>query len=197
MDAQLAPPIRVPDLSGEGSVVWRRWRVVPERSGRPLLTGLLGFPWPERLVEARCAALDPLNRGGREPGRYHRRVPASDCTCGIYASRGDLDPAALPVPRRAEPVVEGFVRLSGRIIEGASGLRAARAEVIGPLLVRVGRPPIPRAWTTVHPAGLRTLPDRYKVIWQRTTRVEPIDLLRPVCVALAERYQCSVVAGRV
>lgn len=196
MDSRLAPPLRPPDLFGDDSVVWRRWRVVPDPLGIPLLTGLLGFPWRDRVLEARCLAIDPSLQGGRYSGRYHRAVPALGCTCGIYAMRGDLDSTALPGPRRGEPVVEGFIRLSGRSIEDPSGVRAERAEVVGPLMVRVGERSLVDRWMSRHASRLVSGGDRYRVVRRRGIQTDLQDLIRPLADGLSQRYGCAVLAGR-
>lgn len=196
MDSKLAPPLRPPELFGDGSMVWRRWRVVPDAQGIPLLTGLLGFPWRDRILEARCVALDPSIRGGRYSGRYHRAVPAADCTCGIYAVRGDLDSTILPRARPSEPIVEGFVRLSGRSIENAAGVRAERAEIVGPLLVRTGDGSFVDRWLARTAASIVAAGDRYRVVRRRRAEADLQDLIRPVADGLARRYRCEVLAGR-
>lgn len=159
---------------------------------RPLLTGLLGSPWLSTAVEARCHALDPVGVGARERGRYHRAVPAVGCTCGIYAAREGLDTRALPPARRSEPSVEGFVKLTGRIIVGPNDIRAERAEIIGPLVVRPGRPPwlAPRSWV---PARLVEEPGRYRMAWRPSPGTA--DLLDDLAAQLADRYEVSVLVG--
>jgi len=196
MDSKLAPPLAPPDVFDAGSVVWRRWRVVPDAHGAPLLTGLLGFPWRQPVLEARCVAPDPSNQSGSYTGRYHRAVPAVDCTCGIYAVRDNSEPPTLPRPRRGEPTVEGFVQLSGRIVKDLRGLRAERAEIIGPLMVRIGdRTALDRALAR-SASRLVSRGNVYRVVRRRHANVPLQDLLSPLAKGLTRRYGCTVLVGR-
>ncbi len=193
MDSRLAPPLVTPDVFGDAPVVWRRWRVAHEgtgRWGRPLLTGLLGFPWRDGVLEAQCTAIDPTAR----LGRYHRAVPASTCSCGIYASRHELDSSNLPRSPAREPVVEGFVRLSGRIVEDAESIRAERAEIVGPLLVHPGRRPLWDRKGLASPIEVRRAGNGYRVVWSRSRGSDGPSGLERITTQLAARYGVSVLA---
>lgn len=177
--------------------MWRRWRVVPDAGRRPLLTGLLGFPWRESVIEARCAAFDPAGTSGRFEGRYHRAVPALGCTCGIYGSRTDLDSSNLARPPVGEPFVEGFVELSGRTIEHRSEVRAERASVVGPLVLRAGRPTLVNRISGGRPVSVRMAGDRYRTVWRSSGEPVLAVTLEPLRQGVAERYGCSVITGAV
>lgn len=192
MDVQLAPPGRANHAPGDARLLWRMWRVIPDARGTPVLTGLLGFPWKERVLEARCTAIDSTN--GRYVGRYHRAVPALGCTCGIYAARNELEPQGLPCPPRGEPVVQGFVQLTGRLIEGSDSIRAERAEIVGPLVVRPGRPPWSRR--SAEPSAIQTGRDHYRVRWRSKPSGVTSTVFQDLAGELAARYQCAVIAGR-
>ncbi len=130
-------------------IAWRTWQLVPEwsdaRTHRPLLTGLAGFPWRVAAMDARCTQRDPAPRSSgvftRTVDRHHRRVPAPECTCGIYASLDDLTDGRLPWSRSMQVV--GFVALSGRLVADAGMLRAQHGTIVGPLAIV---PPSPQWW---------------------------------------------------
>ena len=188
MDVQLAPPAVEPSLNGDGKTVWRRWRVVPDRH-RALLTGLLGFPWRGPMLEARCTAVDPTSMRGH----YHRVTPALGCTCGIYAAADDLDSTVLPRSPWGEPIVEGFVKLSGRVIREGPAIRASHAVITGPLILRPGRPH-PPFHAGLQPRRLVNRGDRFRVKWTRH-RSGPIDGLADLAHNLQERYRVDVLAA--
>lgn len=194
MRAQLDVPRAAPGLFGDGCNSWRRWRIVPDTHAlnpRPLLTGLLGFPWPARTIEARCTALDPVGVGRGERGRFHRAVPAAGCTCGIYASLDGFDTSGLPRSPPGQPVVEGFVQLTGRVLFEPGHVRAERAEIIGPLVLRAGRPHwwVPTGW---RPADVEVARDRYRIRWASKAGERFLDRLAS---QLADRYRVDVVVG--
>ena len=189
MDVQLAPPAVEPSLFGDGPTVWRRWRVVPSRSGA-LLTGLLGFPWRGPSLEARCTALDPSTHRGH----YHRVTPALGCTCGIYAAADGLDSSVLPRSPWGEPVVEGFVALGGRVIREGHSVRASQALIAGPLIVRPGRRH-PGVRPGSRPARLIDRGDRYRVKWS-SKRVGQIEELAVLVASLRARYRVDVLTAK-
>lgn len=121
-----------------GPVVRRSWKLVPGAQG-PLLTGLFGFPWRDPVMQAKCTQTD-ISRPGELFGtlqrdRHHRWVPSLDCTCGIYATD---DPTIGQLQRfnlRNSVIVNGFVRLSGRVLLDGNTYRAAEAQIVGPLTI--------------------------------------------------------------
>lgn len=157
-----------------------------------MLTGLLGFPWPDASIEARCMALDPAGVSSRERGRYHRAVPALGCTCGIYAVTDGFDTTIMPRSPFAEPTVEGFVRLTGRLIVREPEVRAEKAEIAGPLVLRPGRRPwwIPETW---EPARLSVERNRYRIRWQRGSAAS--NLLDDLAAGLSDRYRTGVIVS--
>lgn len=135
------------ELAIEPIVGWRRWVVSPSRwwetSTGPVLRGAWGRAWPERHLAAGCL-IPPIRPtrmlGGfisildqQESGRHERPPPYTGCSCGVYAMKpGKVDPR-LPAQFGYLPVVTGFVELSGRVIEGASGYRGEKATVVPPV----------------------------------------------------------------
>lgn len=85
--------------------------------------------WPHGgALEAACP-LPPRKKKKDEDDaefREHGPIPASDCTCGIYATT-DLDVINGYLSRQA-PVL-GVVELGGRVIPATQGYRAAYARV--------------------------------------------------------------------
>ncbi len=132
---------------GSGRVVWRTWRLVAEEvpglPARPLLTGLAGFPWRERDIDARCLEREPAAGGlfGQPRYRHHRVVPHPRCSCGIYATRDGPSDTPGYLRRARDPLVTGFVELSGRIVADGDSYRAQHAAIVGPLAV--AHPPRP------------------------------------------------------
>ncbi len=163
-------------------VVWRTWMLVPEWTGprhhRPLLAGLLGFPWRTATLDARCLNRDPAPPVSgpfvRTVDRHHRRLPEPSCTCGIYAPLQDLGgPPPHVTPRRVTLAV-GFARLSGRLVADTGVLRAQRAEVVGPLAILPARQPW---WQASQPGPQRVVvgKDRYRVLWKAGLAGVPWD----------------------
>jgi hypothetical protein len=103
-----------PETLTDPILAWRTWTLsgIPDGSEVRLLP-LFGDrrPWPVR-VPARASC----SRRGRH------RIPALDCSCGLYATHG-LD----ALRRSRDPAVLGTVALWGRIVEHAAGYRAELA----------------------------------------------------------------------
>ncbi len=192
---EAGPVILEEGPTAQGRVVWRTWRLLPGDGrggdGRPLLTGLSGFPWRGPTVDARCLMRDPAPRAWSPfqatVDRHHRVVPDPACTCGIYASRADLvGPPAYAI-RSRDPLVMGFVELSGRLLADGDDYRAQRARVVGPLTVAT-----PRLWGSRRP-WVTVVDGRYRA--QRTagrTGVPYGEWLRRLRHELAERYTVPV-----
>ena len=128
---------------GAGPVVRRSWLLRLDVEG-PLLTGLFGFPWREQMVQAKCTRPGVPGRaelfGTTRIDRSHGFVPSPGCTCGIYATD---EPDNGWLHRRylhGRFVVNGFVRLSGRIVVHDPVYRAEVAEVLGPLTISLPAP---------------------------------------------------------
>lgn len=111
LDTLVAPG---PDTTTDPIVAWRTWMLTGTRDGSDVrLLPLFGDrrPWPAR-APARASCV----RRGRH------RIPALDCSCGLYATRG-LD--ALRHSRN--PAALGTVAMWGRIVEHTAGFRAELA----------------------------------------------------------------------
>lgn len=188
-------------------MVWRSWRLVPDHATEgeagTLLTGLYGFPWRDRQVDAKCTqqdrAVDGVDMRTRVD-RYHRVVPAEHCTCGIYAGRDELVNPRVPKPPRGRPLVTGFVELGGHMIQEAEVYRAQRATIVGPLTIWMGRMPFgvaaaARLGGPALPARVVTARDEYRVLWTRSKAGTAIaEWLPAVAAALTRRYAVQVVA---
>lgn len=191
-------------------MVWRSWSLVPDHGtdGEPgtLLTGLYGFPWRDRQVDAKCTqqdrAVDGVDMRTRVD-RYHRVVPAEHCTCGIYAGRDELVNPRVPKPPRGRPLVTGFVELGGHMIQEPEVYRAQRATIVGPLTIWVGRMPpgvaaAARLGKRARPVRVVTARDEYRVLWTRGKVGTPIgEWLASVTTALTLRYAVQVIAPEV
>ncbi len=190
-------------VSREPVVVWRTWLVLPDgaRDGRPMLTGLFGFPWREAHLDAKCMVQEPATqelRLGATIDRHHRIVPEPWCTCGIYATREQpgLPPRYL-IPRR-QPLVSGFVQLSGRVLVDRHHYRAQRATIVGPLTLvppRSSRMASAASWLGVESAfhAVVTEPRRYRFTRAAARRSVPVTQWRElVGAALQRRYGVAV-----
>lgn len=188
-----APPI----------VGWRSWIVTPEPKSdgtRPLLTGLLGFPWRWGHLEAKCLLDD---RDATLPSwtshrvdRHHAVIPDSACSCGITAIAGEPSGPPWYLHPRAVPVVSGFVELSGRLIAWDGSYRAQRASITGPLLFE---PPRPSRWAALSMGRrpVRVVHERhcYRIVFTPGGRGIPFEEWTQRCAAgLEDRYGVSVVA---
>lgn len=95
-------------------VAWRTWTLAGSRDGSDVrLRPLFGDrrPWPVRTpARASC------------PRRGRHRIPALECSCGLYATHGL---GALRHSR--DPAVLGTVAMWGRIVEHTAGYRAELA----------------------------------------------------------------------
>jgi hypothetical protein len=111
----------------------RLWLVGPDHcdgGGAVLIAPVAGTRWRARRLDAVCErALRPDLEAAAPP--HESAPPDLECVCGIYAFKG----ASRPAPRHRAPLVSGRVALSGRVVEGPRGYRAARAEIVGPLRV--------------------------------------------------------------
>jgi len=120
---EVTPPV---DLGEPGSLVaLRSWLIVSERLplGRtqPMLTGLYGYPWRTRRLDARCTATNRLDPDFTLPPRierHHMTVPEATCGCDIYANRDETSERVELYSPLGVPTVTGFVELSGRTIAG-------------------------------------------------------------------------------
>lgn len=73
----------------------------------------------------------------QETGHHQEPAPHTDCRCGIYAMKpGRADQGPTNVFQHL-PVLTGFVELSGKVIEGASGYRGQKAAIIPPFELNV------------------------------------------------------------
>ncbi|NNF09102.1 MAG: hypothetical protein HKN74_02345 [Acidimicrobiia bacterium] len=198
------PEIYVAHSRGDGPVVRRSWKLDPSR-GEPRLAGLLGFPWPEPIVQAKCTLSRPAGPGDLfgtvRMDRTHRVVPSVGCSCGIYAGdnlrfgwwqRGSLRTAVL---------VSGFVRLSGRVLEHRGVYRAEEATVIGPLSIAVPAAGRMRRWgrrggLSQRVARIVTDGDVYRARFgERGPGVPVDDWLRDATAALSQRYGVAVLGS--
>ncbi|HHC08375.1 MAG TPA: hypothetical protein ENK55_06630 [Actinobacteria bacterium] len=203
MGARVATALDAPEVASGGPVVARRcWLVAPEehRDGTVglVLTGMLGFPWREPTLDAKCLETEPARHlgGPGEMERHHRVVPDPDCTCGIRAA----DPTAdLPRPPRGRPFATGFVALTGRVLRHGGLLRAQRASIVGPLTLHLGRPPLalaPFLRTARPPRPLRVAVDAgsLRVRWGWGAD-RAADWLHRAAASLAARYHVEVLAS--
>jgi hypothetical protein len=197
-------PSHPTDFEGtELPVVRRTWRLVPRRvadgSSEPLLAGLFGYVWEGPVIDARCLQKDPPAAGAypfvrRDVDRYHPVVPDPDCYCGIYGSAAPDPRWERPFGGRGSPVVNGFIELSGRIIEQDGVYRAQHATVLGPLQIVFPRPRL-RIWLRLPTEPRRILvgPDGYTVL-RRNSRAgwSVADWLEESATKLEQRYRTSV-----
>ena len=198
--ARRRPPVVRDD--GLPVVVWRAWVLRPDRrsqGGRPLLTGIYGYPWRGPELEAKCTQQDAASGlpalGPERTDRYHRVIPDPACTCGIYARKEQLtDP---PRVWRRHPQVSGFVELSGRIIETEDAYRAQRARIVGPLRLTLPGPP---AWLEavagrpLAPLRVTTDEQRYRVSYRRGSSGVPVHVWHEqVRRGIAARYGVALV----
>ena len=144
----MAQPVSSRAWSDRGAgepVVRRSWKLGWDARG-PMLTGLFGFPWREPVVQAKCTANSGrgYHGGAVQAERWHESVPSRDCSCGIYATDapdlGWLQRHML----RDSVIINGFVRLSGRMLITGPTYRAEQAEVVGPLTISIPRPHMAR-----------------------------------------------------
>lgn len=122
---------------------WRTWALTPAvaagQLGEPVLRGDRGRVWEGPVAQAVCRYITetpPVQLaavgGPGMLGRHGGTAPHPACRCGIHALKGDaIEAAALWEP--GGPRVGGFVKLTGLVIEGSTGYRAQRAEMLGPL----------------------------------------------------------------
>lgn len=177
--------------------------MIPERTlggSRPLLTGLLGFPWPSPHLEAKCLSDD---RDAALPSwtsyrldRHHAVIPDPGCSCGITATAGEPTGPPWYLHPRAVPIVSGFVGLSGRLIARNGRYRAQRATIMGPLLFE---PPRPTRWAALSsgPSPKRVVLEhhRYRIAFTSGRRGVPFEeWIHQTGGALEDRYAVSVVA---
>jgi hypothetical protein len=101
----------------EPLIGWRVWQLA-ERRGRPMLA-------PATASDDLWPALRPFRAGCRATVRRHHRAPDPACACGIYAS--DSLVSFLAAGWTPDVSVIGQVSLWGRVVEHASGWRAAFA----------------------------------------------------------------------
>lgn len=186
-------------------VVWRSWLLVPStrRSvGGPLLTGMQGYPWLGAQLEAKClqqvADATVADWATVRVDRHHPSVPAAHCTCGIHAVRDELNTP----PHRwiRQPVVSGFVELSGRRVESARGYRSQYGRMVGPLRLRLPDPP---PWLGLlsgqppQPCRVLAGPHRYRVLWRPGRAGTPIHVWEEqMRRGLAARYGVALVVLR-
>lgn len=196
-----SPPPPVLLHSGDGHrVVWRHWRLVPDRlagSDRPLLTGLLGFPWRTATMQARCTerrhggTWSPAAWWGEQAERHHPAVPAPGCSCGIYARVEPWHRPGRMLAGRKHPTVAGFVALSGRSIVDGTVIRAERARIVGPLALVLPRRSLLRR--SLSPQRVITEPDRYRLIYVSSRLGEPLAAWATrVTAELEKRYDVEV-----
>ena len=124
VEARSAPPTdRNIEARSAPIEAFRGWIVdTTSRGGSPVGEPLLrsvtrSTMWQSAELTATCEV------GGHSP-------PVEDCTCGIYAVKTGIDVSAYA---RQRSWVSGPVALSGKVIEGEIGYRAARARILGPL----------------------------------------------------------------
>lgn len=119
----------VPDVVGE-IIGWRAWGIARIGSSTRLVSVVQRElnAWPvDRYMVARCDA--------RSSEDDHGAIPGVGCTCGIYAARdrahlGEMGYAQFGSVSETETRVMGEVALSGLVIPGERGWRAARARVL-------------------------------------------------------------------
>lgn len=126
LEAALAAPGRV--------IAWRRWRLCPDPSGRPLLGSAHEDQiWGSRSLRAEC---DPSRtwsyRLALDPDEAHQ-PPAAGCRCGIYTYRT----AELARPMGPGIWVYGQVLIGGPMFLTDSGYRSREAAIDGPLHLTV------------------------------------------------------------
>lgn len=162
-----------------------------------MLTGLFGFPWRERVLEARCLHRDRAAVSASLPfqaltiDRHHPIVPDPDCSCGIYATVEALETHISPRFTRRLPMAAGFVELSGRVLFDGEVLRAQRATILGPLHLMWSRPTFSRGRP---PRRVVTLPDRYRFSSRRFGGGEPVQQWASETAAqLSQRYGVEVI----
>lgn len=198
------PPI---DLGEAGSLVaLRSWLIVPERlpldRTQPMLTGLYGYPWRTRRLDARCTATTRLDHDFTLPPRierHHMTVPEATCSCGIYANRDETSERVELHSPVGVPVVTGFVELSGRTIAESATYRAQRAVIVGPLTLDPGRPPLGVALLRrpVGPQRVTNVGAGFRVRWAlRPTGEKWVEWAMTTSRSLAERYEVEVLAAR-
>lgn len=185
-----------------GPVVRRSWKLQLE-AGRPLLTGLYGFPWREQSQQAKCtvtAAAGPAELFGTvRLDRQHRSVPSPDCSCGIYATD---DPRSGWLQRRYlrdSVLVNGFVQLSGRVMQEGPVYRAEEARIVGPLTISLpGRRRLRRlgARMGVGQRIMRVMADGDSFLMRYSTGRRGVSVgewLMQTGAALSRRYGVEVV----
>lgn len=158
--ASISPP-------DESWVVRRTWvlrlECQPGTDPRPLLTGVFGFPWRSTEMDAKCTMLDQSRAMGigfsGKIDRHHRRIPAIECTCGIYGAADETIDAIALAPSGV-PLVTGLVELSGHVIRSGAVLRAQHARIVGPLALDLGRKPL--GLSIMQRVGIRTQPVRVR-----------------------------------
>jgi len=118
----------VPDVLGE-AVGWRAWTVLKPETPHPRLRSanaggqeLIHQIWPpERWMIARCPY-----------GHEYPDIPVTTCSCGLYAAKTLdhlLDMRYACMSEGATNVI-GEVGMTGRVIEGTQGWKAAKARVL-------------------------------------------------------------------
>ena len=126
-------------------------------------------------------------------------MPSVDCTCGIYATDepdlGWLERRYL----RDRIIVNGFVRLSGKVVVDGPVYRAERGQIVGPLTVSLP----PRRWLRSFGgrAGVNQTPrrvvrdgERYVVRYSSGRRGLPVgEWCKQVGETLSRRYAVEVV----
>jgi hypothetical protein len=116
--------VTVPDAI-EPITAYRSWIATSEGHLLPLRGATPKDTWRVDGADAQCLAFDP---GHVLPPH---RSPDVRCTCGLYALKERAFWARFPYTSTDLLIVAGVIRLSGRVIEGDYGYRAAHAEVAG------------------------------------------------------------------
>jgi hypothetical protein len=116
----------------------RSWRIELEvaQDGKwdSVLVGSLSqVRWPRVDQAADC---DGRLRVG--PPHPPWEAPLESCSCGIYGADNPGEGRAWEFAGWPALAVTGRVLLSGRVFAGSREYRAQRAEIIGPLAVRIG-----------------------------------------------------------
>jgi len=197
----------VDDLDPSPRVVWRTWVIAPHRDPKhratAILTGVFGFPWHGPELQARCTADDTATRivsGAPRPGgRHHPSVPDPACTCGIYASADLTETPAIGLLPPAQPIATGFVRLGGTTMRSGVVIRAQLAEIIGPITLLPGKPPL--TTRILDKAGYRpgaplvvVEGNRFRVSWSRARVGSPFaEWRRWARSELSHRYRVDVI----